>query len=48
MKVINQDFCFMKENFLKKTELFIIYHIIFVKMFDNFKSHFIFKYIKNE
>ena len=38
----------MKENFLKKAKLFIIYYVIFMKMFDDFKSRLIFKYIKNE
>ena len=37
-----------KKLFLKETDLFIIYYIIFVKMFDDFKSRLIFKYIKNE
>ena len=49
MKIIKQNFYFIKKKlFFKKTELFIIYHIILIKMFDDFKSHFILKYIKNE
>ena len=39
----------MKEKlFFKETKLFFIYHITLIKMFDDFKSHFIFEYIKNE
>ena len=37
-----------KKLFFKKAELFVIYYIIFIKMFDDFKSRLIFKYIKNE
>ena len=46
VKIIN-DFSFKKEkSFLEK--LFIIYHIILMKMFDDFKSRLLFEYIKNK
>ena len=49
MKIIEQDFCFMKKKLsFKKAELFIIYHVTLMKMFDDFKSYFIFEYIKNK
>ena len=37
-----------KKLSFKKAKLFIIYHIIFMKMFDDFKSRLILEYIKNE
>ena len=42
-----RDFSFKKKkSFLEK--LIIIYYIILVEMFNDFKSHFFFEYIKNE
>ena len=39
----------MKEKLsLKETKLSIIYYVIFMKMFDDFKLYLIFEYIKNE
>ena len=47
LKIIKNDFSFKKEkSFLEKS--FIIYYITFIKMFDDFKSHLFFKYIKNK
>ena len=47
LKIIKNDFSFKKKKlFLEK--LFIIYYIIFVKMFDDFKLRLFFECIKNE
>ena len=47
LKIIKNDFSFKKKKlFFEK--LFIIYHIIFVKMFDDFKLRLFFEYTKNE
>ena len=47
LKIIKNNFSSeKKKTFLQK--LSIIYHVTFVKMFDDFKSRLFFKYIKNE
>ena len=47
LKTIKNDFSFKKEKLFSE-ELSVIYHVTLVKMFDDFKSRFLFKYIKNK
>ena len=47
LKIIKNDFSFKKEKLIFE-KLYIIYHVILVKMFDDFKSHLFLKYIKNK
>ena len=47
MKIIRNDFSFKKEKtFFQK--LFVIYYVILVEMFNDFKSRLLFEYIKNK